>query len=1022
MLLKGIAAIFRCTAACTVVASALAAGTPAQAQSAAQGNAAFDIPAGPLQTALTTFADQSGLQLIYSPDTVAGRRASALKGRFSPSAALQRLLAGSGLRMRRVNDKVIMIEAGRPRPRSGKQISASPVDGSPAERTIAGAGDPSGPRSDPRENEDIVVIGSHIRGKAPVGSHVRTIDREEIDRNGYATVADLLQGLPGNFGGTATEQSALSFADRTGTNATLSTGVNLRGLGASATLVLVNGRRIAGAGLLGDFADVSTIPMSVVKRVEVLMDGASAIYGSDAVGGVVNIVMKDRFEGLETGLRFGTVTKGGLREFQIYQTAGTTWDTGSALLSYEYYDRTPLQAEDRRFARSADLRPFGGTDHRYFFSSPGNILGFNPDTGGLDVAYAIPRGQDGTNLQPGDFLAGAVNLENYQRGVDLSPRQKRHSLYGYIGQDIGRSVRLSLEGRYTRRSFESQSSGYPTILTVTPENPWFVSPTGAPSDLIGYSFGREIGPTHDSGWSDTLGIVAAVDIDLGKSWKLSAYGAYARSKEYHLTDNLPNEAIIAEALGTIPDDPDTAYSPARDGYFNPYGDGNANAPAVLAAIGSGYTESRNANHVVTGNLQADGPLFDLPAGAVRVATGANIRRELYENRSTSFFMTPVPRVGSPVERARSIVAAFAELRIPLFGAENARAGFRRLDLSLAGRIEHYPDFGTTANPKIGITWIPIDGLTLRGTYGTSFRAPNLTQLRRSSSVSGAFVPNANGATVRVLQLAGGNPNLEPERARSWTIGAELTPRALPGLRVNATLFRTIFDRRIDQPAGRRFREALTDPDLVPFVRFVEPATNAADRDYVSSLIAKLAGGDASFPVESIAAVIDTRFVNTATTDVRGIDLAFDFAMQSGADNFALGANATWLLAFREQTTPVSAAIDQRNLAGRPVDFRGRATASWRRGGLDALVGVNFVNGYRDDLTDARIGSWITVDAHLAWTAPDEGPLRGTGIALNVRNLFDRDPPFYDALTGLGYDAANADAIGRFISIQITKRW
>ena len=1020
MLLKWMVAIFRCTTACTVVASAVAVGAPAQAQSARNG-LAFDIPAGSLQSALTLFADQSGLQLIYSPDTVAGRRASALKGRLSPSAALQRLLAGSNLRARRVNDKVIMIEPRQRLRRSGNPISALPVDAGAAARSAAQSSG-SESRPDSRDIEEIIVTGSNIRGKAPVGSHVRTIDRDEIERNGYSTVADLLQRLPGNFGGTATEQSALSFTDRSGTNATLATGVNLRGLGASATLVLVNGRRIAGAGALGDFADVSTIPMSVVKRVEVLMDGASAIYGSDAVGGVVNIIMKDRVEGLETGMRFGTVTKGGLREFQIYQTAGTAWDSGSALLSYEYYNRTPLLADDRRFARSADLRPLGGTDHRYVFSSPGNILGFDPGTGGFDVAYAIPRGQDGTNLQPGDFLAGAVNLEDYQRGVYLSPRQKRHSLYAYIGQDIGQSVRLSLEGRYTRRSFESRSSGYATILTVTPDNPWFVSPTGASSDLIGYSFGREIGTTRDTGWSDTFGLVGAVDIDLGKSWKLSAYGAYARSKEYHLTDNLPNEAIISEALGTIPDDPATAYSPARDGYFNPYGDGNANKPAVLAAIGSGYTESRNANRVTTGNLQADGPLFDLPAGAVRLATGANIRRESYESRYSSFFVTPTPRIGTPVERARTIAAAFAELRVPLFGAENARPGFRRLDLSLAGRIEHYPDFGTTANPKFGITWTPVDGVTLRGTYGTSFRAPNLAQLRGPSGVSGAFVPNANGATVRVLQLAGGNPDLEPERARSWTVGAELAPTALPGLRANATLFRTIFDRRIDQPAGLRFREGLTDPDLAPFVRLVDPANDAADRDYVSALIAGLAEGDASFPVDSIAAVIDTRFVNTATTDVRGIDLALGYTVQSGADTFALDANGAWLLAFREQTTPVSAVVDQRNLAGRPVDFRGRATASWRRGGFDALVGVNFVNGYRDDLTGARISSWITVDAHLGWNAPDDSPLRGTSIALNVRNLFDRDPPFYDALTGLGYDAANADAVGRLVSIQITKRW
>ncbi|WP_234002666.1 TonB-dependent receptor [Sphingopyxis sp. MG] len=1015
MVLKGMAAIFRSSAVCMAVTTGLVAGPSAHAQSVARPGVAFDIPAGSLQSALAAFAKQSGMQLIYAPEAVAGRRVGALKARLSPNAALRKLLANSGLVIRQVNAKVIMIEPRRSVPRTSSNSIGTRNGATPEEETRKS-------QSDFWANEDIIVTGSHIRGQAPVGSHVRTIDRDEIDRNGYSTVAELLQGLPGNFGGTATEQSALSLADRTGTNSTLSTGVNLRGLGAAATLVLVNGRRIAGAGSLGDFADVSNIPMSLVKRVEVLMDGASAIYGSDAVGGVINVVMKDHVEGFETAARFGTVTQGGLREFQISQTAGTNWGSGSVLLSYEYYRRTALNAADRRFARSADLRSLGGTDHRYIYSLPGNILGTDRVTGGLVVTHAVPTGQDGTDLEPGDFIAGGTNLENFRRGVDLSPQQKRHSLYAHIGQDIVDKVHLSVEGRYTRRNFESRSSGYPTILTITDANPWFVSPTGASSDLIGYSFGREAGPTRDSGWSDTIGLVAGVDVDLPAGWKLSAYGAYARSKELHLTDNLPNEAIIAEALGTAPDDPATTYSPSRDGYFNPYGDGGANSPVVLAAIASGFNESRNANHITTGNVQADGPLFDLPAGTVRMALGTNIRREYYESRYTSFFVTATPRVRNPVERGRTISAAFGELRIPLFGSGNARPGLRRLELSLAGRIEHYPDFGMTANPKLGLSWSPAAGVMFRGTYGTSFRAPNLGQLRDASGVSSTILTNADGVPVRVLQLSGGNPDLEPERARSWTIGAEIAPSALPGFHVNVTLFRTIFDRRIDRPAARGFRNALTDTSLAPFVRFVAPATNAADRDYVQTLLDAMVGGGTSFPVDSIAAVVDTRYVNTASTDVRGIDLMIGYTAKRGANTFSIDGNATWLLAFEERNTPTSPAVDQRNIAGRPVGFRGRVTAGWRRGGFDALLGVNYVDRYREAITGARIGAWTTVDARIAWNSPAESWLGDTSIALVARNLFDRDPPFYDSPAGLGYDATNSDAIGRLVSLQITKRW
>jgi len=983
---------------------------------------ALDIPAGSLQSALTIFGRQTGLQLIYAPEAVSGRQVRRLRGRFTPHDALQKLISGTGLRIRPVDAKVIVLE-GPSSSHGGRETR--PAHASPA---TAGGRLPSSASTDgdgrdrPASLPEIIVTGSNIRGQAPVGSSVRTISRAQMEENGYRSIAQALQALPGNFGGVANEQASLSFVDRTGTNATLSSGVNLRGLGAAATLVLVNGRRLAGAGNLGDFADVSNIPMSVVDRIEVLMDGASAIYGSDAVGGVVNIIMKDRFKGLESGLRFGTVTQGGMREFQAYQTAGTEWGTGGALVSYEYYDRRPLMARDRRFSRTADSRMLGGTDHRNIYSLPGNILGFDRVTGGLGALYAIPGGQNGTALGPEDFLAGEANAGDPLAGAELIPAQTRHSIYATANQDLGGGVRLSLEGRFTRRDFEALGGGYITILTVTPNNPWFVSPTGQSADLIGYDFGKEIGASRDSGWSEALGFTGGVDVDLGGDWKLAAYAAYARSKERHLTDNIANEALLAEALGTIGDDPATAYSPTRDGYFNPYGDGTANAPAVLAAVGSGFLDARNADHIATGNLQADGTLLDLPAGPLGIALGANVRRELFKSEYTSFYATGTPVEDDPVRHARTIYAAFAEARIPIFGEPNAQPGLRRLDLSIAGRIERYPDFGTTANPKFGVNWSPLNGLTMRGTYGTSFRAPNLAQLRDRVSTAFTNLANAGGAAVPILFLGGGNPDLEPERARSWTMGADLEPLAVPGLRINATLFRTIFDKRIDRPAARDLRNALINPDLAPFVRYVSPATNAADRDYLLALIERFGGAGTTFPVDRIAAVVDARYVNTASTDVRGLDMTVGYTVRHGRDIFSIDANASYLFAWRQRTTPTSASLDRRNLSGQPVDFRGRLSASWRRGAFDALVGLNHVDHYRSAVTGIPIHSWTTLDARLAWTAPDASPAKGLTVALAAQNLFDRDPPFYDSSSGTGYDAANSDATGRFVSLQITKRW
>ncbi|MEH3102194.1 TonB-dependent receptor [Sphingomonas adhaesiva] len=1001
-------------AASTVLVSGMAASGTVQAQLAEGRFIVFDIPAGSLQSSLTAFGGKTGLQIIYSPDAVAGRQSARLSGRLTARDALRRLIDGTGLRARAVSAKVIVLEQAE---------GALPAAlGQSSTLGAVAATDGAPPLSPDEEGStDIVVTGSSIRGQLPVGSNVRTIRRSEIDRNGFGSVAQVLQSLPGNFGGTATEQSALAGADPTGTNATLSTGVNLRGLGAAATLVLLNGRRIAGAGTLGDFADVSSIPMSVVERVEVLMDGASAIYGSDAVGGVVNVIMKDRFTGLESGGRLGVATRGGLREVQLYQTAGTAWAGGSALLSYEFYDRAPLVAADRRFARSADSRPIGGTDHRYIYSLPGNVLGFSP-TGGIEAAFAIPPGQNGTALRAGDFISGSANLEDFQIGAYLAPRQTRHSIYALAHQDIGSAVRVTLEGRFTRRDFDSRSPGYATILEVTAANPWFVSPTGNASDLIGYAFTRELGPIRGSGWSETMGLTGAIDVDVSPRWRLSGFGAYAQSRERGRTDNLPNEAIIAEALGTIADDPSTAYSPARDGFFNPYGDGTANVPAVLAAIGSGFLDARHTNRIFTAHLQADGPLFDLATDALRLAAGVDIRREVFESRLTSFFVTPNPSTGDLVSRSRTITAGFAEIRLPLFGQANAAPGLRRLEFSVAGRIEHYPDFGTTANPKVGANWSPFDGMILRGTYGTSFRAPNLGQLRAPGGVSATILNDAGGAAVRVLQLSGGNPDLEPERARSWTIGADLNPPTLPTVRVSSTLFRTIFDRRIDRPAAMNIQTALSDPDLAPFVRQVAPATNPADRAYVTTLLDDLAGGGTTVAVDSIRSVVDTRFVNTAETDVRGVDLTLGYSARHGTGTVSADTNLTYLFAWRQRTTPASSAIDQRDISGRPAAWRGRTTIGWSSGGFDLLAGINHVGRYRDAVTNARIRSWTTVDARIAWKAGDNAAFAGTTIALIAQNLLDRDPPFYDSPAGVGYDAANADATGRFIALQINKSW
>jgi iron complex outermembrane receptor protein len=991
----------------------------------------FKIAGGSLQRALVVYAAQTGQQLFYPAALVAGRTTDGVAGSYGADTALARLLAGTGLVTREIRPDVRIIEGAHKAAVGdvGQGGTATPADALPPfvalldPSPIAGAiGVATGGSSRPDDSQAIIVTGTHIRGRNPGAPPVTTITRADMLRDGHATVAQALQALPSNFGGTATEQTALTFSDKSGNNSALATGVNLRGLGANATLVLVNGQRLSGGGFQGDFTDVSSIPSVAVDRVEVLLDGASAIYGSDAVGGVVNIILKRPVNGAETTARLGSVTKGDKRDVQLAQSFGRRWATGGIMLAYEYNRTARLASSDRDYAASADSRAFGGSDHRYYFSLPGNILGSDPVTGSFGPLYAIPGGQNGTSLKPGDFLAGVTNLENFRAQTDLIPRQTRHSAYGVLTQDIGEGLHATVDARYSHRAFDARQFGAITIDEVTSANPFFVSPTGASSDLFAYSLGEELGPSRMHGAASSLATSASLDADLGSRWKLRSHVAFAREREHTVNDGLENDPAMQEALGTVPDDPATPFSTAIDGYFNPYGSGTSNSRTILDFVGSGYGVARIRTAVLSGHVDADGALFDLPAGPVKLAVGGDVRREHFAMTNSGNIVTGQPQLFSAISGSRVVEAAFAEVRVPLVGAANAIPGVQALDLSAAGRVEHDDSYGTSINPKIGLSWVPADGLTLRASFGTSFRAPNISELKNAQEVSTTFGALGDGSRIPIIQLSGGNPDLKPEKARSWTAGLDWRSPALPGLEISGTWFRTVFSRRIGAPANENFADALIDPTLASFVQFVTPATNAADLARVTALLdsSHFVGGN-SFPATSVGAIVETDYVNTGKVDVSGVDLTVRYGFTLGANRFDLAANASYLIGYREQATPDSASVERLDRDGYPVDLRGRVSAGWSRGAWNATVGVNFVDHYRDALGN-RIHAWAPVDAEIGFAPKGEGPFKGIELALIAQNLFDQAPPFYDSAVGVGYDAANSDALGRFVSLQITKRW
>lgn len=956
---------------------------------------AFRIPAGDLDQALRAYSRITGKQILYRAQDVQGRHFSGIDASVDPDAALVAILAGSGLTTERPSVNVVVVRY--------------PI--------AADAGDPASGNDGERPEREVVVTGSNVRGGAVTGP-VRVIGRREFERSGKATIADAITAQTANFGGSGNPVASLSGIDQASINYSLAPAANLRGLGPDATLTLFDGRRVAGSGGRGDFVDLSAIPSLAVERVEILTDGASAIYGSDAIAGVVNIILRRRFDGFDARLRGSLGTRGEPWGGIASAAAGQTWATGSIFAAYEYEHRGRLTTDDRTYTATGDLRPFGGSDRRTFYGVPGNILTFNPAIGNFVATYAIPL----LSRQPtvADIVPGQ-NLGYRFAQTDLSPRIDRHVGYGRIDQAVGDRLSLFAEGRYSYRSFDYASSPSVTIFSINAANPFFLPVAGRTATSIGYSFLNDLGPAQVDGRVSALSLTGGFSWRVSADWTVDAYGTFARERSTDTSFNQLNSTSLAEALGNIPDNPLTAYSASRDGYFNPYGSGSSNTATALAFIGAGYARGTRRSSLSEGSVKAEGPLISLPGGEARVAVGGSYRRETFRSRSESFYsgVTPTTTVARPGER--DIKAGFAELQVPLFGPENARAGLRSLTLSAAVRYEDYDDFGRTTNPKLGIAYSPAAGITFRSSYGTSFRAPALPEVNDASRAVATALPNASGGTVQVLILAGGNLDVGPEKASTFSAGGVVEPQAIPGLKLEVNVFTTRFDNRIAQPVLDDFARALFNPALASFVQFISPSTNAADLATVNALLTSPGAIVGTTPATSYGAIVDGRFVNTSALNVSGLDLDLSYGHDVGPGRLDATLSATWLFQYRQRLTPSSPSTDRLDTFGNPVNLRLRGSIGWTQGPLSATLIGNFVDRYKDDVSSpARaIASYFTADADIA-LVPFRGLLAGFRLALAVENLFNRDPPFVNRVNGLGFDAANANPFGRTIALELRR--
>ncbi len=847
---------------------------------------------------------------------------------------------------------------------------------------------------DAQVGREIIVTGSSIRGVPPTGSNLISVSREDIETIGASTTPELLAAVP--------QLNSFNTAPRAAGGGPGAFAPGLRSLPASATLPLMNGHRLVGAAVNQTNPDFPFIPELAIERVEIVADGASAIYGSDAVAGVVNFITRKRVSGIETSVRYGMADD--YHTFSAGALAGQEWDSGSILAAYQYSENGNIIGADRDY-RVVDHRPYGGVDTRTTYCPSPNVL---VDTTGFAVNYAAPALAPNTTNKCDN---GAV--------ADLVPASRLHSAFVTARQDLSEGVRLWGDLLYSDRKdtvraappAATGSSGG-VILYNLPgfANPYFQAPpgTGATTEFVQFRTDNLYGADHIDNLYRVraLNSTAGIDADLIGDLTLSVYGTYDSARNDSYLPAIDPAALDAAALGTTPE---TA--------LDPFGDGTS--PDVAAAITDYAGDLTIHQRTYLGAAKIDGPVADLPGGQLKIAAGFEYRHESFQQAGI-YGGSPVPE-----DLDRNIKSVYGEIFVPIFGPGNEVPLVRSLELSVSGRYDEYSDFGSTTNPKIGLNWDPFDGLTVRGTYGTSFRAPGLRDVGatvgayyfNAAAIAGSIYrdPTRGAAQVDTVFLLGGNRDLQPEEARTYSVGADWQPAFLPNFRISATYYDIHYTNVIGTPGGSI---AFTDPT---FSSVVYRNPTAAQLDSLLSIAVPVNFVPGTLP--PIGNLLDFRQGNFGVRDTNGLDFDVNYRLPTGFGAVFAGVAGNYIFKFDTQLSATAPESDQLVQGIPKATLRG--TLGIQAGPVSA---VGFVN-YRDGITaqyatptgtaEYSADAYTTVDLRLTVTLPDVGLAEGTQLAMQINNLFDRNPPFFPGGDGIG---GSYNPIGRYVALNLRKKF
>lgn len=885
-------------------------------------------------------------------------------------------------------------------------------------------------QADTQQLQRVEVTGSNIkRIDAETVSPVEVITRDQIERTGQPTAADVLRNLPSNMGSFG-ESFSNSFAPG-------AAGISLRGLGQKTTLVLLNGRRVAGYGfaqnLQDTFVDLNSIPSSAVERIDILKDGASAIYGSDAIAGVVNIILRKDFKGFDISASTGFFE--GKNDYRVTAAGGfgdLAKDTYNIFATVDYYKRDILMQQDVEFTKSRDFRNYAGGRNFQSLTGGGTWRELNAD-GSLSNNYRAISDCKGTVMTgPQAIAAGLINpntAANIAQGAATNTFCTRDYKDEYTALPGTERIGMLIKGT---KEFGTAATVYTEIglsrvdTFQTFQSPFFAGTTGleprgtgADATLVPYTYNINFGPgasgnpfannarytgvLNDMGTrdndirSDSTRVLIGANYTIG-TWDLDSGVGFSRTKTTAQNLNRISLTGTANAFGITTD-------PMLSGFPTAGSNGpilydldqwTNNSQAVRDGLRANFGRVSTSDMTFL-DTKANTTIGNMPGGEIGLAVGLEYRAEKLKDAPAA-----VAQGGGILGQGitatngrRENVSVFSELSLPFT---------KKLEAQAAIRHDRYNDYGSSTTPKIGMKFKATDGLLFRANWGKGFRAPTLPEISPSVATFFTSVIDPQDDTSRQISgVYAGNPNLQPETSISKTFGVVFEPMK----NLNFALDYYKIDWR-NVVSSRSFQ------DIIDESCDVDRPADAGDCQSTPNIIRD--------PSNNQVVTILSNYENLASRVTSGIDLDGTLRVPSSFGKFTFRGNLNYIRSFKEDGVEVVGTNGGTSTIPR---IRAGFTTDYDYGAFSLTARVNYTHHYRQDLLASsyftgqnpafqtgvypeKVRSNTTLDLFGRYNIT-----KSLQASLGVINVFDRLPPYDPGFSSTSlYDFSLYDTRGR----------